>query len=137
MREIIEIGRNRDIRSELLSSKLLVQLLTDILLASNELPEYALPEYVKSIMTDMEKRFDQKITLDELAEQYSVNKFHLAKELKKFTGSTPNEYLINVRINNTKEWLKYSDMTIAKSPSKLASTMSVTSSICSSNEQIP
>ncbi|MEX2414981.1 MAG: AraC family transcriptional regulator [Paenibacillaceae bacterium] len=116
IREIIDIGRNRDIRSELLCSKLLVHLLTDILMASNDLPEsgYVVPAYVKAAMTDMEKRFDQKITLDELAEKYSVNKFHLAKEFKKYTGSTPNEYIINVRITFAKEWLKYSDMTIAE-----------------------
>jgi len=116
MRDIIEIERNRDIRSELISSKLLVQLLTDILLATNDLPDtgYILPAYVKATMADMEKRFSERITLDELADKFSVNKFHLAKEFKKYTGSTPNEYLINVRINYAKEWLKYSDMTVAE-----------------------
>jgi AraC-like DNA-binding protein len=116
MREIISLGRNRDIRTELLSSKLLVELLTEILLASNDLPEsgFVLPTYVKAAITHMEQRFNERITLDELAEIYSVNKFHLAKEFKKYTGTTPNEYIINVRITIAKEWLKYSDMTIAE-----------------------
>lgn len=112
--QLIDVHRHKDIRTETISSKLLVDLLTELLLATNEQDACSfLPDYIKTIMKDLDKRFNEKITLDQLANQYAISKFHLVKEFKKYTGFTPNEYLINCRITYAKELLKYSNLPVS------------------------
>lgn len=113
--QLIEVHRQKDIRTEALSSKLLVNLLTELLLSANDQDPLSpfLPDYIRIVMRDMERRFNEKITLDQMSKKYAVSKFHFAKEFKKYTGFTPNEYVINCRITYAKELLKYSSIPVA------------------------
>lgn len=115
IRQLLEINRRKDVRTEPLSSKYLVDLLTELLMATHP-PQNAgafLPAHIQQIMGDLDRRFREKISLDQLASQHSISKYHLLRELKKYTGYTPNEYVILQRITYAKELLMYSDMTIA------------------------
>jgi AraC-like DNA-binding protein len=114
--ELILTHKEKNIRTEPLSSKLLIELLTEFLFTINTPDSYEafLPEYIKKIMKDLDKNLTQKITLDILAKKYSMNKFHLEKEFKKFIGISPNEYVITNRISFGKELLKYSDLPISE-----------------------
>ncbi|WP_373232572.1 helix-turn-helix domain-containing protein [Cohnella sp.] len=116
LRELILLQQERTVRSELISNKLLVGLLTDILLAAPEIGTSLAdaPEHVRSAMKEMEQRYQDKITLDQLAALASVNKYHLAKEFKRYSGFSPNEFLINVRMSRAKELLKYSDLPVSQ-----------------------
>lgn len=113
--QLIEVHKQKDMRTEALSSKLLVNLLTELLLSANAQDQlsFYVPDYIRIVMKDMERRFNEKITLDEMARKYAVSKFHLAKEFKEYTGFTPNEYVINCRITYAKELLRYSDIPVA------------------------
>jgi AraC-like DNA-binding protein len=115
LRELMELQQERTVRSELVGNRLLVSLLTDLLLA---LPEIGTsiadaPEYVRGAIKEMEQHYQEKITLDHMADLNSVNKYHLAKEFKRYTGFSPNEFLINIRMSHAKELLKYSALPIA------------------------
>lgn len=115
MHKLIEVHTNKNIRTEPISSRLIVELLTELILTANA-PDMVisyLPQYIKLVMKDMDKRFTEKITLDQMAERFTVSKFYLAKEFKKYTGFTPNEYVINCRITYAKELLKYSNVPVA------------------------
>lgn len=50
--------------------------------------------------------YTQHLTLDYLAKFACMNKFYFAKEFKKYTGFSPNDYIITLRINKAKELLK-------------------------------
>lgn len=50
--------------------------------------------------------YNERITLDDLAQRFSINKYHFQKLFKRYTGSTPNEYLILTRLNHAKENLR-------------------------------
>ena len=116
LRQLIDAHRTKDIRTEQLSSKLLVELLTELLFAANAVDAagYVLPNYIQAAMGFMEKHFREKLSLDRLASSLSMSKFHLSREFKKYTGLSPNEYLINTRITYAKELLKYSELSVAE-----------------------
>lgn len=113
--ELIELHKEKKVDTELYSSQLLVNILTDFLVRTNQLnlSHPTTPEYIKSIMKYLDINFDDKISLDQLAKTFAISKYHLSREFKKYTGLTPNEYLINTRINYAKDLLKYSDLPVA------------------------
>lgn len=116
LREIVRVQQHKSVQTEIISSKLLVQLLTELLLASQEqeAPSASAPGYIPSMKQELELNYSKKLTLDHLAKLYKVSKYHLAKQFKQFTGFSPGEYLINTRITHAKELLKYSDMPVSE-----------------------
>lgn len=114
--QMIELHKQKSYRTELISSKLLVELLTELLLLSyeQEHPSSSLPAYINEIISYIEEHYAEKLTLEQFARQHPINKYHLAKQFKRFTGFSPNEYIINTRITHAKELLKYSNMTVAE-----------------------
>lgn len=114
--EILQTNRQNDVRTEPLSSKYIVDLLTELLLATSpkEAAGTFLPAHIQRIISDLDKRFSEKISLDQLASRHAMSKYHLLREYKRYTGYTPNEYLIHRRVTYAKELLTYSDLTIGQ-----------------------
>lgn len=90
-----------------------------------------IPKSVQQAMKHMEQQFMEDISLDTLAELTRTNKYHLSKEFKRYTGFSPHDYLIWLRINQAKILLKTTNLPATKLPIKWASTTSTTSIICS------
>ncbi|MDO4275688.1 MAG: AraC family transcriptional regulator [Eubacteriales bacterium] len=114
MQRILSITRNKDLHAEIMVSGLIAELLTELLIqnsSTNRSPE-SMPEYLKGILKEMEKRFQEPLTLDLLSKEFSISKYHFSREFKRFMGTSPNEYLILIRLNHAKELLKYSRMTV-------------------------
>lgn len=116
LQQLIKAHSQTNSGTEPICSKLLVSLLTEFLLSANAIDTSGtfLPDYIKRIIKDLDKSFAEKITLDSLAHNYSINKFYLEKEFKKFIGITPNEYIITKRITYSKELLKYSSLPVSE-----------------------
>lgn len=64
-------------------------------------------------MNQMERNCRSSISLDELAAEHSFSKFHLAREFKRYTGYSPNEYLSHVKLSLAKNMLKNTTLPIA------------------------
>ena len=58
---------------------------------------------IEDIKIDLSSDFYHKITLDSLSKKYHVDKFKLLRSFKKAIGTTPNEYLLSMRIENAKQ----------------------------------
>lgn len=116
LKQLLQINQQKSTRTELASSLLLAELLTEVLLAAHEpdLPCAELPPYIFATIGEIEQHYAQKLTLDQLARQHAVSKYHLAKQFKRYTGFSPHEYVIGIRISQAKELLKYSDQPIAE-----------------------
>lgn len=112
LRQLLHIQQQKSIRTELISSKLVVELLTQVMLTAQdlELSESDKPSYIADICQTLEQRFTESITLDQLALEHAISKYHLAKVFKRYTGYSPHEYLINIRMTHAKEMLKYSNL---------------------------
>lgn len=116
IRNMIQLHRHKDVRTEMLTSQYLVQLLTQLLLATSPMPQIDayLPPVIENVVRDLDRRFQEKISLDSLAYRHAISKFHLVREFKKYTGYTPNEYVIHSRITYAKELLTYTDLTVGQ-----------------------
>ncbi len=103
-------------QSELVISTTLISLLTELIVSgvARHTQRSAMPGYVSGIMEHLTTNFRDQISLDALADQFNVSKYHLSREFKKYTGYSPNEYLISVRISHAKELLKHSNTTIGE-----------------------
>lgn len=114
LEELLHLHQSLDIRKELLTAKLITNLVTDCIFASDPyaFKVHSLPPYISTIIENIEKHFNERISLDQLSLEYAISKYHLVREFKKYTGFTPNEYIISCRISNAKRLLKYSDESI-------------------------
>lgn len=114
LRRIISINQKKLPYVETLTSNLIVNILTEILIQKNSHNAVSIfiPDYVKETMKYIDKNFSTHLTLEILADKVNISKFYLAKEFKHYTGSTVNEYIILSRLSYGKELLKYSELSI-------------------------
>ena len=114
LRRILSITQRKDIHSEILSSCLITNILTRILIENDteNLSLGFMPAYLKTVLKEIDQHFQEPLSLESLAITAGVSKYHLAREFKKYLGMPPNEYLIVTRLNHSKTLLKYEDLTI-------------------------
>ena len=62
----------------------------------------------------LDANFVSDIQLDDLSEQFEINKFYLTRKFKETYGITINQYLLNKRIAKSKELLRFSDFSITE-----------------------
>lgn len=62
----------------------------------------------------LDQNYNKKITLDDLAERFFINKFYLTRIFKEQFGSSITNYLLQVRITHAKQLLRFSNMSIAE-----------------------
>ena len=60
----------------------------------------------------IEANYNKKITLDDLAEKFYINKFYLSKIFRECYGMTVNNYLMYIRITKAKQLLRFTDLSI-------------------------
>lgn len=113
--ELLEVHQSRSIRNELAASKLLMDLLTELLLARtvSDTLEEEWPAYIAECAQLIERRYAENLNLDRLARSCAVNKYHLAKEFKRYIGLSPGEYIIGTRISRAKELLKSTELPVS------------------------
>ncbi len=114
-RSLLDENKARHSGTEVRSSSLLTQILTEILSLSTSVSvgDPYQSETVQKAVDYIERHFNEKLSLDILAAVSLCDKFHLAREFKNYMGVSVNEYLIQTRINYAKEKLKYSDTPVA------------------------
>ena len=67
--------------------------------------ENNMPPLVLKIVDYLNGHYDEKITLEELAQNFFVSKATLLYNFKKYTNCSPIDFLINVRLTKAKELL--------------------------------
>lgn len=111
--KMINLHKEKHLQREMLCSNYLVNLLTEILLATNASnPNQELPHIINQVQDYIDHHFTEKITLDLLEKEFSISKYHLARLYKKHTGYSIIDYLIGLRITHAKELLRFSDLSI-------------------------
>lgn len=105
--DIISRHDNFTAETELICSKQILSLITELLSSSNStlISVSAIPDYIQGIISTLEKNYSKDISLDDLSKSSSVSKFHLEREFKKYTGVSIHEYHIRIRINLAKDLL--------------------------------
>lgn len=90
-------------------SSLLAQLMAD-----SWHPEISAPGTKKSnildIKTYLDQNYNKKITLDDLAKHYCVDKFYMTRVFKEQFGISIMDYLLSVRITEAKNLLRFTNL---------------------------
>ncbi|MDI4647637.1 helix-turn-helix domain-containing protein [Cohnella hashimotonis] len=116
IRELIDLHRFHFAHTELLSARLLTDVLTELVVlasGSGQSPR-DVPAYVRQTVQAIDSRYRERLTLETLANERSVSKFNLSRAFKRYIGLGPIEYLIQVRMNHAKEYLKYADVPVGE-----------------------
>lgn len=92
-----DVSRFREFDTSLLLEKLILEIIKEKYKDDQNVPEYII--YLKKYM---ENHFDSPLSLDELSAFTNISKYHLAREFKRYTGFTINEYLIALRLERAK-----------------------------------
>lgn len=78
---------------------------------------------MQKIRAYLDGNYGSKITLDDLSNDFYIDKFYLCERFKEQYGVTVNDYLINVRITEAKKLLRFTD----KSMEEIADEVGVNS----------
>ncbi len=117
LRQILKLfeGGESSLASDVLSSSLVTSLMAQCVLGAGE-PAQAggMPDYVLRARSYLLDNYRARVTLDRLAQAVSVNKFHLQKQFRRYTGFSPNEFLLTTRISRAKEMLRTGDMPVSQ-----------------------
>ena len=68
--------------------------------------------YVKYAMDYIDCHYTERIKINELADYIGVNRSYLTSSFKKSIGCSPQEYLVNLRMEKAKSLLRKTDMPI-------------------------
>lgn len=74
----------------------------------------AMPENMRYLIRYMESNYIRPLSLDDLSAFSGLSKYHLSREFKKYTGFSPNGYLIELRIRQAEILLKTTDFAAVK-----------------------
>ena len=103
----ISSKQERNAVDDIYVSGLLTLLMSECLksLAPRNVGE-GMPESVRDAMDYLMKNYTTDISLDDLAHRYNINKYYFQKLFKRYTNYTPNQYLIQTRLNMARELLR-------------------------------
>ena len=107
LEKILKLYSNPLIYRDWQVSSAIDSMLTHLLLihSSGYTEKAEIPIGISNVIRYMERNYTEKLSLDLLAEKAHINKYHLSREFKKYTGFSPNDYLISLRINSAKDLL--------------------------------
>ncbi len=80
---------------------------------------WQMPEEINILKKYLDENTGRKVSLDEICQQVSRSKPHLIRLFKKYTGSTPYDYLMKKRVEQAKLMLIHSTMPIKEIAGKL------------------
>ncbi|NLJ94701.1 MAG: helix-turn-helix transcriptional regulator [Clostridiaceae bacterium] len=109
--KIYENGNN--LNTDTFAISILTNIMTQCIMATSSVENKTpYPDYIRDAISFIQEDYSEQISLEMLADQFSINKFHFHRMFKKYLGTTPNEYLITIRINKAKELLRATNLQI-------------------------
>lgn len=107
MIHLLDSSTHEDLLVDIEISKILTIIISDLITGKlNQVNNSMLkPTYLEQVKEYIDKNFNQKITLDDLAKHCQISKYQLAHDFKQHFDISPINYLINVRLNEAKHLL--------------------------------
>ena len=112
--EVISVNEYKDPSAEVLTSKMIVDLLTIVLTCGGNDKQYdsALKQKLASVHDYIDVHFSEDLSLEKLSSKFYISKFYLTREYKKIYGMTIFQHVITARINHGKNLLRFSDKSV-------------------------
>ena len=129
LEKLIRLYSNKGtaLQDDITASGLLTQLMVSCINAADKkrkITGQRSADYVGEIQNFIDNNYQDNISLDHLAQAFSINKFYLQKLFKKRSGLSPNEYLTRVRLEKAKNLLRTADSTIIQIAQEVGYTAS-------------
>lgn len=99
--------------NEFTINMLLTCLLTDLINAAQSAEQANMPAWLEQAISYINLHFMEDVTLEKLAQTVNISKYYLAREFKRYTGQTVNEYLRSVRVNAAKGYLTSTSLPVS------------------------
>lgn len=108
-------SNNHQQRQDIENATHLCHLISECTLSTMSVSQPTLiPSTMQSIQIYLMEHFNQKITLEDLGNQFNLNPFYLQKQFKRYIGQSPTEYLIYLRITRAKELIRTTDKSVSE-----------------------
>ncbi|MDF2945139.1 MAG: DNA-binding protein AraC-type [Herbinix sp.] len=107
-REIENYGNQSSMIVDSLSIQIVATILREINSNSN-VGRYCITEgdgYVKNAKEYMQGFYNSNISIIDICSEINISPYHFIRLFKEKTGTTPHEYLLNLRIENAKKMIK-------------------------------
>ncbi len=102
----------RDLRASHCLEGIVLHLL--VLCSNMKISKKDVPEAIQTVISYMENHYEQNLTLDKMAEMTNTSKYHFSKQFKRYTGFSPHDYLITIRLKQAKILLKTTSLPASK-----------------------
>lgn len=102
----------RDMRIFETLTSLLTLLMEESWNPQNSRHAAAKKQNLQEVKEYLDRHYQEKITLDALAERFYINKFYLARIFREQFGLSINQYLLQIRVTHAKQLLRFTDQTI-------------------------
>jgi AraC-like DNA-binding protein len=116
LKEIMEFIRNGHLHSDIQFSMVMTNILTELYMNKlNPLDNIKYDEHrrmIDNVVAYLQKNHTEKISVKELLGIAHLSEFHFLRLFKKYTGVGPYEYLINYRINKSKDLLRGTGLSV-------------------------
>ena len=111
---LLEINQDSNLNTEIMSSRLIIDILSILLLEVIQGKEEKSSNKInlEKVRNYLDENYTNKFSLDELANEFFISKFHLSREFKNMYGITLNHYVIAKRITLAKNLLRFSTHTL-------------------------
>ena len=108
----LSVMKTNNIPAEFIISKMITDLLTFSVTRNTTTFIQNKTKKMSVIKEYINSNFMQKISLNEIALEFYISKYYLAREFKKFFGMTVGDYISVKRITCSKELLRFTNKTI-------------------------
>lgn len=115
--KLLEYTGKKDLTYSVKTTSILIQILTSIFNNSfsiNNKENLEADSGISKVIEYIENNYMKEISLDDLCVISHFSKYHFSRTFKHCTGSSPYEYLSNVRMNHAKVMLTTTDYSIDK-----------------------
>lgn len=111
---LLDVNKESNLSTEIASSRLIMDILSIILQDITKPKGTATPHKInlENVRNYLDEHYTEKFSLDELAEEFFISKYHLSREFKTMYGITLNHYVIAKRITLAKKLLRFSTYTL-------------------------
>ncbi len=115
--QILIIHQKKEMSWELIASKLITDLLTISIMDKKDNKNTggsSILDKLQSIRDYIDLNYMNKISLDQLAHEFYISKYHLSREYKRVYGITLLDYITAKRITYAKELLRFTKKSIGE-----------------------
>lgn len=110
---LIHLDKSKSPQNDFITSKMITDILTNLLLAKKQLmPETKVPQVFSDVRHYLDTHYNEKITLEGIAKRFYISQSYLLKGFKKYYHTSPIVYLNGVRIDQSKNLLKSVELNV-------------------------